>query len=540
MTMNDIVTTPAPRAPQTADEVRLIGAEMRYGSDPAGAMAKLAEPFLRDVLRRPGRVLFAGVHDADVVARIRAAHDVTVQLRRVADAATAKADARLRDVSVLCGSIERVDGAYDLVVALGGLDRLGSPDDVGAGDALTALTQRVAPGGVLVLASENGFGLRRVVEVSGPEPADGATIGHDAMLRGLNDAGFAVATDLAAYPDLHDPSLLMHRGLLEAPEHRDAAAQLVAAAAGNRPRSIQVSDPRVLARAAVRNGLGHALAAGWVVIAYRPDGVAPLVPTLAAYGGAGTSPVITDGRQAGPATPSDPSLGWRPEWSVPDGPLLIERIADACAAEDLPTVRELLARYATWLGLDQAEGDAAPVRLATPSEMVDDGTQLSPIGPVSDASAPARVAFAAGLLDIADCLQSAGLAHPWSPTLTPERLAIRLGSMAGRVVTDAEIEAARALAVPPPTGADDALDEEAPVGPAGELARPSGYAEAVRLATEISRELAEARAQLRFLSETIADRDLTLRQQSTLRRLMRIARRPVSTVRAHNRFGSRP
>jgi hypothetical protein len=526
--MNDIVTTPAPRATEAA-AVQLIGAEMRYGSDPAGPMATLAEPFLRDVLRRPGRVLFAGVHEAGLIARTRAGHDVTLQLRRVADAATAEADARLRDISVLCGSLERVEGTYDIVIALGGLDHLSSPDDVGTADALAALTSRVAPGGVLVVAAENGFGLRRVTEVGTPD-GDRRALGLDALLRAVDAAGLTVAADLAAYPDLHEPTLLMHRGLLDDPAHRDTAALLVASAAGGRPRSLQVTDPRVLARAAVRSGLGHALAAGWVLIAHRGLSTAPVVPSIAAYGVTGTNPTVTDGHRAGPASPADPAHSWQPDRRVPRGRLLTERVAEACAEQDLPAVRALLTRYAEWL--ESADG------FATPGTLVDDGLELHAVA-TAPSPGPDDVAFATGLLDLADALQSAGLPHPWSPTMTPERLAIRLGSMAGRLVTDGDVDAARALAVPPPAEPDE-FDEEVPLGPAGELARPSGYAEAVRLATAISQELAEARAQLRFLSETIADRDLTLRQQSTLRRLMRIARRPVSTVRSRNRLGGRP
>ncbi|HEY1489329.1 MAG TPA: hypothetical protein VGF84_24705 [Micromonosporaceae bacterium] len=530
--MNDTTALPAQRLVGPTERAELIGAEMRYGSDPAGPVAVLAEPFLDGPVRSAGRVLVAGVHDAGMVERLLRDRDGFLQLRRVTDAAGAEADPRLGDVRILCGSIAHVPDTYDLVVALGGLDLVGSPDDPehGWAAAVQALSARVAPGGVLVVAASNAFGLRRLNSLTRTDRTDDHATDHDSLTRELGDAGLTVTASLAAFPDLTQARLLVHRDLLDDPRRRDLSALLVAAAVGEHRPDAVVSDPRILARDAVRRGMGHALAGGWVVAAHRAGAANPDVPVIAVSGRPFANLDAADGCGGTVRI-------WAPDAAVPAGELLAERLSDACGRHDLDAVRGLLTRYASWLGVSPDSGECPADRCgATPSAILDDHSTFHILAPgTGTATVPAEVALAAGLLEFADDAQATGLAHPWPATLTPERLAIRLAAMAGVAITDADLAAARDL-----TGAQetvDADDESAPIGPSGQLARPSGYAEAVRLASAISRELAEAREQLRFLAETIADRDLRIRQQSTLRQLLRFARRPIGTVRSHSQHG---
>ena len=555
---------------RATDRVVLIGAEMRHGSDRAGSAGPLTEPYLGGVLEGAKTVLFAGPHDPALVSRAAGRHRVTLQTRRAGDASEASGDVRLRDVAILCGSADLIPDVFDVVIALGGLHQITTPDAFlgrdgergGWADSVRALAARVAPGGTLVFAAGNACGLPRLNSLvparlnafastghddaapededrDGPgqmsldtpvERADEHAAGYDAISRELAAAGFTVGASLAVYPDVATAGLVIHRRLVDDPETRDLAELLAASAAigpyrdGAVGAPMTASDPRRLTRDAVRHGLGHALAPGWILIATRAGSgaiqTAP-IPCVAVLASAGATPgrvVVGASGAIGPVDEGDPASGWLPERTLPAGRLLGEHLADACGRHDLVAVRALMTAYATWLGVSSESGRCPDGRFAgTPGNVVFDGSDLRVLVPTADPAepVPATTAFLRGLLEFAYELQSGGLPHPWPVTLTPARLAVRLASMAGVRTAEPDVEP----------------DADAVPGPMGVLARPAGYAEAVRLATAISAELAEAREQLRFLAETIADRDRRLRKNSARRKLMKLIRHPLKTLR---------
>ena len=66
-------------------------------------------------------------------------------------------------VEIRCGSLLGATDSYDAVIALGGLDHLGSGDAPidGWADAIAQLAGLVAPGGLLAITVRNGFGIDR-------------------------------------------------------------------------------------------------------------------------------------------------------------------------------------------------------------------------------------------------------------------------------------------------------------------------------------------------------------------------------------------
>ncbi|HKD97998.1 MAG TPA: hypothetical protein VKB69_10395 [Micromonosporaceae bacterium] len=521
------------------DPGALVGAEMRTGSDPVGSLATLVEPYLGHLLAGASTVLFAGAHPVPVVAHALTGRKVTVLVRRAPDAEALAADPRLATASVICGAVDAVPGGYDLVVALAGLDGVTTPDGAAQdwSAALRALAGQVVPGGTLVVAARNAFGLTRLNAVaSGDGRADGYEVGHEALLAGLRDVGMASSARLAVYPDLLDARLVIHRDLLDDVSVRDLAGRLVAAAAGGAEPTVVATDPVRLARDAVRHGMAYAVAPAWVVVARHQHLSQDPVPVVAVGCHDGSDPYVTDRTgMTGPVLADNPALGWQRLRRVPAGPLLSEEIVDACGRHDLVAVRSLVTRYATWLGVpaEPGESDLVPWATAVPSAVVDDGNDLWPVAVGTEPGGPARPVFLRGMFEVAVRLQSAGLPHPWSVTLTPARLAVRLVSMAGFTVTDAEVAAAvGSTATGAPTTAGTGTGQPGVEGPAGTLARPAGYVEAVRVASATARELAEARAQLRFLADTLAERDRKLRQLSAVWSVLRFVRHPLMTVRS--------
>jgi hypothetical protein len=544
MSETEALTLPVQSRGRAASErIAFIGAEMRYGSDGPASVAVLTETVLTKVIA--GRLLFAGSPGAAVLHRRSEHHAVEVVVRCSADAYTAADQPEFDHVSILCGSIEYVSGTYDTVLALGGLARTVTSDGrcLDWMSALSALAALVAPGGSLVIAVENSFGLPRVngLRIGPGGQTDAFAADHGRLLAEIRRNGLTAGTEFAAFPDALTPTLVIHRDFLENPACLDIAGMLVAASyAGVAPRpGASLTDPVQLARDVVTHRMAFALAPAWVVVAHRPaSGDGPgdrawAVPVVAVSGAGGVPTVIDSNGVAGP-TNADPASGWRPTTTAPIGPLLSERLVAACGRHDLVEVRSLLRRYATWLNvsLDDAEPGAwcPPERVAGGiNNVIDDGIEMRRFLPGAvGAAVGSRLLFLRAMIGFADRLQGSALEHPWPATLTPQRLAVRLAAMVGLQITDADLaEAAEPVAVDHP---DDHAVSRTVIGPAGDLSIPRGYAEAVRVATAISRELAEAREQLSFLADTLADRDLQLQRRTGWSRIRRTARRPLRAV----------
>ncbi|MEV4705274.1 hypothetical protein [Actinoplanes sp. NPDC049316] len=357
---------------------RLIGGEMLVWSDLDGAHgpgpvrgAALA-PFLAAAR---GRTLVAGPHDSALLTGLTGA---TVLVRGVPDAERL---AGRPGRTVLCGSVAKLaaEGPFDTVIALDGLERLGTAehDELSWAQKLDVLRGVLAPGGVLMLGLENPLGVHRLVAPPGPlSDSDWTPAWDETRPAGpgpLTGALGGASRVYALYPDPVRPRVVLET------TRDDGAAEAAVAGAFDEDADV-LTDPVPPALASLRQG--HVLAPAFIVVAARAE--ADLVAPA-------TAPALAPGTRT-----------------------LLSRIAGAAARRDLPAVRDLLR---AWLD-GPAAGVPAGQVLTGP-----DGTStaLAPAGEV-----------AAALRDLADRLLRAGHALPWPGVTGVADLARTLAGMAGR------------------------------------------------------------------------------------------------------------
>ena len=541
--------------------ITFTGAEMRGGLDGFGFVPACVLDLLEPLAAKGSRVLIAGPYADELVTRlVDAGYQVDAQLRGVMDAERA-AEELPASVRVRCGSLRGVSDSYDAVIALGGLGYLETGDAPldGWADAMTMLAGLVAPGGVLAVTVRNGFGIDHL---TGSDPGvhghhrDAFGANHAHVEHRLAEAGLSAEAEFAIYPDTAAPAVLVHHDAYSL--GGETLTTLVASAYRSTVAEAgTVTDPRRTARASIGYGLGPALAPGWLIMARRAPGGEPTVAipgtvmvTDVRYDDFRSAPYIASQAVDGSWTRSRPAstidgaehhsgIHRNPallDGLIPAGDLLEERLLEASATHDVLALRELLTRYSAWLGVSaKEEGETAECPPARTFAMLDniviDGSmilaQLDPTWQLEDPIA-AEVVFVAALCRFADRLLAGALPHPWVSAQSPERLAARLASMAGLVVTPPLLAAAashaahavdaldghdlRELDEPsePPLGDHERSVVVGPVAPIGPVARPRGLAEAVRTIDTISIELAGTHEQLAFLTEVIADRDMRL------------------------------
>ncbi|NMO55314.1 hypothetical protein HH310_29535 [Actinoplanes sp. TBRC 11911] len=480
--------------------VTLIGGEMPLWSDldathgPAPAGGAALRPLLGAVF---GRTLVAGPHDPELIAALPV-DDVTVLVRSESDAAV------LDRYAVLCGSLDKVPAvaAYDTVVALDGLDRLISAEapDRSWDEVLSMVAALVRPGGRLLLAVENPFGLHRLVTLPG-ELSDADWVvaegpGGPEVLRGrLAAAGLTVVHDFATYPDMRlsegevSPSQAGDRwtrdSLAGAPaaggrrslpaeisllsdsfaKNRDLSGFVEArlSAAMTAAKDV-LADPRRLATGAARAGLVSELAPGWIVLAGK--GQAAEART-AIWPDAIT---VVDGAVREIRLP-DPSL--------PRGRTLEDLLLTACRRRDLPAVRELLT---AWLSGPAAGVPAGQI-------VVDAAGRHAGLTPAADPLVTLRE-FAADVI-------RGGYADLWPAPIGEAELTALLAGMTGRELEPADVPAA--------------------AGPRA--------AESVReLTTErdrLAKELAEARAKHEWYESMLRNREAELKRVRQINKVLK-------------------
>jgi hypothetical protein len=433
--------------------ITMIGGEMpEYAEEhpPAGG------PLHRHLLGRLPtgiRVLVAGPHDTDLVTTLADRREVTCLVR-------SQPDAEALPGKVLCGTLSKLTDAdrYDVVVALDGTGRLCSPEgpQLGWAESVRILKRALRPGGTLLLTTENELGVHRLVDPHAPTAARtgdawrplgefGTAPGRpDQLTAALAAEGLPVSAMAAAWPLPARPTLLINPETLRYGP-LDALAAFAAAAVA--PAYDQVlSDPRRLAAAAVRRGLGAEMAPAWLAVAQRAHRPGPTVVVLPPALVAGPAGAVTEiiGTPdsawlrrvvAGWTPPLPPASGWTPPLSpasgdsgerqprswhgpLPGGRLLEERLLGAALAHDLPDLRRLLTGWMTALPM------------VTADNVLVDGDRFAVLDPTVPDQPDALARLAHTLLD-------GGYHHPWPGVTDVPRLIAVLAGAAGLAETPA-------------------------------------------------------------------------------------------------------
>ncbi|MFI7548673.1 hypothetical protein ACIBQ2_02900 [Micromonospora sediminimaris] len=515
-------------------EVHLLGGEMLGWSDLDGAHGPgpVRGPGLAALLSvASGRTLVVGPHDPRLLDALPSA-DLTVLVRGLPDAeALADRYADRPGVRVCCGGPEKLAGTppYETVVALDGLDRLGSVEgaQLSWGETFDLLVSVLRPGGRLLLGAENPLGLHRLLTSPPSADSDWAALGEyddtrpagPARLRArLTASGLRIGDAWAVFPSPVAPAALVNTELLADPDLTgflqavlgDRAVFGNQAVSGDRavlgdggggtrgpdtgrddsvPATPLLADPAQLAGSAVRNGIAVELAPAWVLLGERlPD---PLI--LADQPAAGTHPGADRTGTAAPAAllvrdgrlrevGRDPVGGWRfaDGEAVPSGRTVEDLVVAATLRRDLPAVRALLT---TW----QSGAEAG---------MPADAVVVTPAGTWHGLAEPTEPMLA--LRRLASRLIDAGLADLWPAG----ELAAMLTTMSGRE---------------PGTSADHVAG-----------AASGGWRELLSDRDRLARELSEARALQEWYERTLTERDDELKR---LRRIVSLLH-GTPTVRA--------
>ncbi|MFY0406847.1 hypothetical protein [Solicola sp. PLA-1-18] len=551
------------QVPQMSDGVRMWGHELLSWSDARPGHTESSAALLVSLLAEPvaadARVLLAGPHDAELLHALAArAGSVDVVLRSWPDAAAVAARDLGDHVRAHCGGWDRfvpdAEG-YDVVLLPDGLARVWGPEsdvtswDVTVGGLLAVLR----PGGEVVLGLDNALA-GHVLWSSGPEPAAGGDdewplpAGTRPTPAGVAEvvAAFAGAEVVSLFPHVRHPTVAVSgRALAEASDPR-LRRVLVDSFVADAERPVLHRDPRPLVDLVLDQGLGEALAPGWLVRLRRDAAVeettAGSVHVSEVVHGPyfGCTTAITVGpdgswtRRLSGRAPEELAAGplardlGALDGSIPTGRTLEESVLVACAAHDLPAIRRVVRTYVAWLDSQSTEADwsspwnpadaeTLPVvdgalALATLDNVLDreEPGDLEPV----DASwsltwrLPTEVVLVHALMRLGDRIVTSGAAHPFAPGTPPLALARSFAAMAGRTPRPAAVERAVALsaelAVPVTPWRRPVADRE--VGQAAQVARrPYGASdfhglveleEALDVATE---QLGEAQEQVEWL-----------------------------------------
>lgn len=444
----------------------MIGAEMLNWSDlrpvdgrPA-AGGPAAAALLDRVLTPADTVLVAGPHSLELIERVAAtAATVDVLVRSTPDAEEIAERLAESPVRVFSGALDRFGPGhggqdYSVVVALDGLHRLVGPDSPAMtwSDALAALRARLAPGGRLLLAAANPFGIDRLLvpDETATVPADEdwprdvagaleAPAGLEAVRSAVQAAGPVTAV-YSLYPDATEATIAL------ADVTGPLAAVAVARAVAGRYTGPTLTDPYRTTQEAVAAGLGNQLAAGWFLV----TGPADLPAVLPAD-------VLPEG-------PGEP---------------LEQVLREALRVDDQLALRRMISGYVSWLRAQDADTAA----VASPDNLLWDGTAYRVIDATAEPTAGSGDALVVGqLARLVRRALVAGIRQPWTVGGDAREVTSRLASTAGITVSDE-------LWVTLAGGYD-------PV-------RPQGSAEQLATIARLTAELTAAQAQVSWFEQNL-------------------------------------
>ena len=507
--------------------------------------------------KRPRRVLLAGPRAGLLVDTVPADVPVDLLVRALPDARTLGDRAGLhRSADLYCGGLDVFDPGhtYDLVVALGGPERLLGPDSEGLTDAQTVarLSAMLDDGGRLVLDLANELGFTDLVSAVPDETLE-SDAGWHVGAHGfgsrhlfarerttlLQGEGLDVEACFAALPTVDEHRVLVHE---EAPRD-DRLRDQVGFQAGlamdeHFATTPMLREPRNVVERVVDGGLLDELAPAWLVVATKGAGVA-----AASYPAIVVAEPESDSRWSTVtvvAPDAAQSVSWaasRADTETSEGTVArgLEPLAPgrsfeldlrrACATRRHAAIRARVRRYAAWLSDNQTwtKQTAEQRFFATPANTLVDGDDLR----LADRSwrrtgvVSAEDALVRGLRDFARRLLASGSAHPWRVTVTPDELTVTLGAMAGVTVTSvmiarvARIEAEVAATVAGrPEEIEELLARNLEQGEfARDLPAPDdiGFRELLTHDRVISRELREKHGQVKWLEGTLRHRDRYIR-----------------------------
>lgn len=461
------------------------------------AIAAALQPLLADPVQR---VLLAGPRAALLVSSVPVAQRVDVLVRGLHDARRIGEMAELREgVRLYCGTADafQPDDSYDLVIALGGPERLLGPDSRGLGVAelIGRLTGFVREGGHLVVDVANELGLDDLVS-GRPDPSLSSDEGWHVGAQGFDSrhlyanerAGVLERNELvpvvsfSALPSLDASRVLLRPEALDTADLRGRAANSSGFALDSLLANGPVlRDPRPTMAQVVEAGLLDDLAPAWLLVGQRGGRTATTTahrfPILVEAETESRWQVFDIIDEAGAerrswadgAVDDERSEGTlvrllRAETSR--GRSLEVAMRDACAQRNHAAVRREVSRYATWLRQDSEwDGRTASRVFATPSNvLVDESGDLCLIDASwrLTSSVSADEALVCGLRSFAVRLLASAAVHPWRTAATPDELTVTLAAMVGLTVTrstiarvahiEGEIEAMR-------QGVPDQVDE---------------------------------------------------------------------------------
>jgi hypothetical protein len=512
---------------------------------------------------------------------------VSILVRSSSDAQDiARRYSEVRGLDVYCGAFEQFqpEQQFDLVVALGGVDRLSSVDtgETAWGEIFERVTAMLAPGGRLALGVENQLGVHRIIDTHTPlsdwgddawSPRDLAEEtrppGLDELRRRITGSGLVEDGLYGAFPEAQRPTLAVAAPVFEDAQCRGTVTALIKAAFSRGFAGRQVlSDPGTLSRLALQNGLGLQLAPLWIAFLSRPvpdsDSGTPALEPQMIIGEDAPAEYWSVAYEAVPQGES----GWVRRTfddassaqlralgrvqrdvgllngSTAYGDLLDELLMAMTVRQDLREVRRLVRGYVEWLGTHTVAGpDGRPALsgqhvFATPDNVVTYEGKFDLHDPSwsFNGTAPLNVVLTRSFQRFATRLLHGGYRHPWPTTLNADQLTRTMLAMAEQGITQDDVFTAARLDAEIAAAVNDLSPTEEAARVSSLLADPTtggsavedevhGYRESLALVSRLRDELRTARGQVEWLDSRLIHRE---RQLVRLRRTDERLRTSVS------------